>query len=110
MGLAGPLAGLVAVAMWSGQPSSWLDALCVVVHGMRSLVALPALVKTSGKGLPLASVSNGTEGGMLVPRRRTYCEAVTAEMWNVIVRKVVPSMGEIIVAHGEAPLPLNVLR
>ena len=65
-------------------------------------------MKTSGSGLPLASVSNGTAGGRLVPRRRTYCDAETAGMRKVIFRKVVPS------TRGDrrpavAPLPLNVL-
>src|SRR3954470_16665852 len=69
-----------------------------------------ALVKISGSGLPLGSVSNGTAGGMLVPRRRTYCEAVTAGMRNVMVRNVEPSNLEVTGVQGEAPLPLNVRR
>src|SRR5689334_22769730 len=64
----------------------------------------------SASGLPLASVSNGTAGGMFVPRSRTYCDAATAGMRKVIVRNVEPSMGEIVLTQGEAPLPLNVLR
>src|SRR5262245_65534751 len=81
-----------------------------MVHGIRSIVGSVALVKMSGSGLPLASVSKGTAGGMLVPRRRMYCDAVTAGMRSVIVRNVVPSMGETAVCHGEDPLPLNVRR
>src|SRR5262245_15622918 len=81
-----------------------------MVHGMRRFAGSVALVNRSGSGLPLGSVSNGTAGGMLVPRRRTYCDAVTAGMRNVIVRNVEPSNGEITVLHGEAPLPLNVRR
>src|SRR5262245_58716970 len=79
-----------------------------MAHGMRSIVASVALVKISGNGLPLGSVSNGTAGGMLVPRRRTYCEAETAGMRNVIARNVEPSNCEITGFHGDPPLPLNV--
>src|SRR5262245_4665020 len=43
-----------------------------------------ALVKMSGSGLPLASVSKGVFGGMLLPRRRMYCDAWTFEILNVI--------------------------
>src|SRR5262245_4201557 len=81
-----------------------------MVHGMRRFAGSVALVNRSGNGLPLGSVSNGTAGGMLVPRRRTYCDAETAEIRNVMVRNVEPSNCEITVFHGEAPLPLNVLR
>src|SRR5579859_1813419 len=109
MGLAAPVAGLVAVARWSGQPSNWV-APCGVVQGMRSLFVSFAFVNTSGSGLPLASVSKGTAGGMLVPRSRTYCDAATAEMRNVITRNVEPSTGEVTVDQAEAPLPLNVRR
>src|SRR4051812_6697498 len=69
-----------------------------------------ALVKMSGSGLPLGSVSNGTAGGMLVPRSRTYCDAAIAGIRNVMVRNVEPSNGEVTWVHGEAPLPLNVRR
>ena len=58
--------------------------------------------------MPLASVSKGTAGGRLVPRRRTYCEAVTAGMRKVIVRNVVPSTCEVTAVQAAAPLPLNV--
>src|SRR3954471_5384445 len=75
---------------------------------MRSIVGSVALVKMSGSGLPLGSVSNGTAGGMLVPRSRTYCEAVIAGMRNVIVRNVEPSNGEVTALQCDAPLPLNV--
>src|ERR1041384_881751 len=77
---------------------------------MRSIVGSVALVKISGNGLPLGSVSNGTAGGMLVPRSRTYCEAATAGMRSVIVKNVEPSNCEITAFQGEAPLPLNVRR
>src|SRR6478736_3304895 len=80
-----------------------------MVHGIRNIAGSVALVKISGNGLPLASVSKGTAAGMLVPRRRTYCEAATAGMRNVITRKVLPSMCDVTVVHGVAPLPLNVL-
>src|SRR5260221_8430323 len=76
---------------------------------MRSRVVSFALVNTSGSGLPLASVSNGTAAGMLLPRSRTYCEAGIAGMRNVIVRNVEPSVGEVTLVQAEAPLPLNVL-
>src|SRR5262245_21063147 len=62
----------------------------------------------SASGFPLGSVSNGTAGGRLVPRRRTYCDAVTAGMRNVMVRNVEPSNCETTGFHGDAPLPLNV--
>src|SRR5678815_1402829 len=81
-----------------------------MAHGMRRFVGSVALVNRSGSGLPLGSVSNGTAGGMFVPRRRTYCEAEAAGMRKVIVRNVEPSNCEITVFHGEAPLPVNVRR
>src|SRR5262249_338156 len=43
-----------------------------------------ALVQISGSGLPLASVWKGTLAGRLVPRRRTYCDALTFGSLNVI--------------------------
>src|SRR5882724_10357957 len=54
-----------------------------------------AFVKTSGSGLPLPSVSDGTAAGKFEPRRRTYCEAATAGMVNDIVRNVLPSTNEV---------------
>src|SRR5262249_43668851 len=41
-------------------------------------------VNKSGSGLPSASVSNGTLGGRLVPRRRRYCDAFTPSIRKVI--------------------------
>ena len=64
----------------------------------------------SDSGLPFASVSNGTAGGMFVPRRRTYCDAEAPEITNVIVRNFVPSTNEVTAVQGVAPLLLNVLR
>src|SRR5262245_29352240 len=64
----------------------------------------------SAKGLPLASVSNGTNGGMFVPRRRTYRDAETAGMRIDIRRNVVPSMVDVTAFHAVAPLPLKVRR
>src|SRR5262245_55737804 len=76
---------------------------------MLSLVVSLAFVNRSDSGLPLASVSNGMEGGMFVPRMRTYCEDWTAgRRWVVITRKVVPSMNDGTAVQAEAPLPLNV--
>src|SRR5262245_45056487 len=77
---------------------------------MRSNDVSVVLVKTSGSGLPLASVSNGTAAGMLVPRRRTYCEAETAGIRNAILKNVVLSSSDVIAIHGELPLPLKVRR
>src|SRR5262245_38139381 len=72
---------------------------------MRRRVVSCALVYTSASGLPLASVSNGTDAGMFVPRSRTYCEADTAGMRYVIFRKVVPSTPEVTGVHvDESPL------
>src|SRR6187402_3186500 len=76
---------------------------------MRRREASPALVYTSASGLPLASVSNGTAAGMFVPRKRTYWEAATAGMRNVMVRNVEPSTGEVTAFQAEAPLLPNVL-
>src|SRR5262245_49033965 len=73
---------------------------------MRSFVVLLAFVNRSASGLPAASVSNGTEGGRFVPRRRTYCEAVTAWMRNDILRYVVPSE-PVTAVQGEVPAALN---
>src|SRR5262245_35960639 len=64
----------------------------------------------SASGLPLPSVSNGTAGGILVPRRRTYCDAAAPGIRNVITRKVLPSTNDVTDVQGEAPPPLNVLR
>src|SRR5262245_18417727 len=41
-------------------------------------------VHRSASGLPSASVSNGTLGGRLVPRKRMYCDAVTFGILKLI--------------------------
>src|SRR5262245_46600518 len=64
----------------------------------------------SASGLPLGSVSHGTAGGMLVPRRRTYWDAVAPGIRNVITRNVVPSTKDVTGVQGVAPLPLNVFK
>src|SRR5882672_4931038 len=43
-----------------------------------------ALVYRSCKGLPSASVSNGTAAGMFEPRRRRYCDWFTLRRRNTI--------------------------
>ncbi len=58
------------------------------MHGIVRRVVSFAFVYTSASGLPSASVSHGTPAGMLVPRRRTYCDFVTAGMRYVILRNV----------------------
>ncbi len=58
----------------------------------------------------MASVSNGTAGGMLVPRNRTYCDADTAGMRKVMTRNVLPSTNDVTALQGVAPLPLKVRR
>jgi len=50
----------------------------------RGLVDCRGVGEQIGSGLPLASVSKGTLAGMLVPRRRMYCDALTFEILKVI--------------------------
>src|SRR5882672_3906919 len=81
--------------MWEGQPS--ISVAPTALHGIRR--KLPAgnslappvvariaarLVHRSVGGLPLASVSKGTLAGMLLPRRRMYCDAFTFSMRKLI--------------------------
>src|SRR6478609_2380610 len=67
-----------------------------------------AFVYTSASGLPFAAVSKGTAGGMLVPRRRKYCEAVSAVVWNVMLKNALLSVA-VSDFQALAPAPLNVL-
>src|SRR6267143_2125359 len=82
--------------MCDGQPSNSVEP--AALHGIFRLApagwpSVPpltvgltavAFVNRSGSGLPFASVSKGTLAGMLVPRRRMYCDAFTFSILNVI--------------------------
>src|SRR5258705_136404 len=84
--------------MCDGQPSNSVEA--TALHGIFRLApagwpsplfgfetvgfTAAAFVARSARGLPFASVSKGTFAGMLVPRRRMYCDPLTFSILNVI--------------------------
>ena len=76
--LAGTLVPTVLHGMRSSAPAGYSIVLLVLAR------TWAWLVQASASGLPAASVSKGTAAGRLVPRRRTYCDAVTAGMRKVM--------------------------